>query len=380
MKLLLPFIFLFFCLSVNVFAQCNPAVPFNAVVVNSTQTINGGFDPIWVCSGDTLHSDGGFHKTFLEPGAVMTTSGGIDTIYVKGSAKFFMNGGIHVIYYENLADLSIAGGIPTLSACAAIAFNYDDAPANGCALLLSAAFQSTDSSVCTGECISFSSLSSNATSWEWFFPGATPSSSTVEDPSSICYNDPGTYDVTLIVGNSNESDTITLLNFISASPPPSTPALTQSSDTLFSTQGYATYQWYFEGTLINGATSYFYVASQNGNYSVVVTSNKGCGNATASIDFVFTGLHERFHSTTSCNVFPNPANAFFMLQINSGSGSIVEVSVTDYLGRIMDKIRLPIHPGNNEFKFEAGNLPAGVYVLKCNAGTELFNEKIIVLH
>ncbi|MEO6166962.1 MAG: hypothetical protein ABIO46_10705 [Chitinophagales bacterium] len=91
MKLQLPAIVLLCFATINTLAQCNPEVPFNAVVVNSTQTINGGFDPIWVCSGDTLHSDGGFHKIFLEPGAVMITSGGIDSIYVKSSAKFFMN-------------------------------------------------------------------------------------------------------------------------------------------------------------------------------------------------------------------------------------------------------------------------------------------------
>jgi len=113
-------------------AQCYPAIESTAVIVDSTQTINGGFDPIWVCPADTLHSDGGFHNTYLEYGSIMTTGGGIDSIYVKGGASFFMNGGIHVIYYLADTDLHIAGGIPTLILCDSLAFDYTDAPEGGC--------------------------------------------------------------------------------------------------------------------------------------------------------------------------------------------------------------------------------------------------------
>src|SRR6185295_4441339 len=86
----------------------------------------------WVCPADTLHSDGGFHNTYLEYGSIMTTGGGIDSIYVKGGASFFMNGGIHVIYYLADTDLHIAGGIPTLILCDSLAFDYTDAPEGGC--------------------------------------------------------------------------------------------------------------------------------------------------------------------------------------------------------------------------------------------------------
>ena len=129
---LLQLIILLVTMRLSVYAQCTHAVPSNVIVVSTTQTINGGFDPIWVCSNDTLHSDGGFHTTFLETGSVMTTSGGIDTIYVKKDASFFMSGGIHVIYCVHYSDLHISGGIPTVDSCAAFNFNYSSAPENGC--------------------------------------------------------------------------------------------------------------------------------------------------------------------------------------------------------------------------------------------------------
>ncbi len=74
------FVILFYATS---WSQCLTAIPSNAHVVDSTQTVNGGFTPQWVCSGDTLISGGGIFNVYLEPGAVMTTCGGIDTIFVK---------------------------------------------------------------------------------------------------------------------------------------------------------------------------------------------------------------------------------------------------------------------------------------------------------
>jgi len=113
-------------------AQCNPAIPNNANVVDSTQTVNGGFTPQWVCKDDTLFSGGGIFFVYLETGAVMSTGGGIDSIYVKNGATIIMNGGIHVILHEPLAILNVTGGIPTYYPCNTITFDYTNAPLIGC--------------------------------------------------------------------------------------------------------------------------------------------------------------------------------------------------------------------------------------------------------
>ena len=36
------------------------------------------------------------------------------------------------------------------------------------------------------------------------------------------------------------------------------------------------YQWYYDGILIPGATDYFYIAPQSGNYNVVATDANDC--------------------------------------------------------------------------------------------------------
>ena len=56
----------------------------------------------------------------------------------------------------------------------------------------------------------------NLVSWEWTFEGGTPSTSTVQNPTGIRYNEVGEYDVTLAVTNANgQTETVTKHNFIS---------------------------------------------------------------------------------------------------------------------------------------------------------------------
>ena len=109
-----------------------PILYSNSNVVSSYQVVNGGFTPQWVCQNDTLYSDGGIMKIYLESGATMITGGGIDTIYAKTGATIVMSGGIHVIYHEPGVNLVMNGGIPTLYPCPSLVFNYSQAPANGC--------------------------------------------------------------------------------------------------------------------------------------------------------------------------------------------------------------------------------------------------------
>jgi PKD repeat protein len=74
-------------------------------------------------------------------------------------------------------------------------------------------------SICTGGNIVFNNNSlNNPTSLNWIFPGGTPASSTATNPS-VTYTSIGTYDVTLIVSNSNGTDTLFMPSYITVSVP-----------------------------------------------------------------------------------------------------------------------------------------------------------------
>src|SRR5216110_1665635 len=74
------------------------------------------------------------------------------------------------------------------------------------------------------------------------FPGGSPSSSANQNPTNICYNNPGTYDVTLITTNVNGNDTLTLPGYITVYATPSIPTITQTGYTLTASAA-ANYQW-----------------------------------------------------------------------------------------------------------------------------------------
>ena len=82
-------------------------------------------------------------------------------------------------------------------------------------LNLTANFTASATNASLGQSINFTDTSDGMTvSWNWTFEGATPSTSTAQNPT-VTYNTPGDYDVTLIVtGPTGNIDTITKENYI----------------------------------------------------------------------------------------------------------------------------------------------------------------------
>ncbi len=83
-----------------------------------------------------------------------------------------------------------------------------------------AALGANDNSICESDCINFTDMTTGTpTGWQWTFPGGTPATSTQQNPT-ICYNTPGTYDVTLIATNAFGSDTVVMTNYVSVGAQP----------------------------------------------------------------------------------------------------------------------------------------------------------------
>ncbi len=80
---------------------------------------------------------------------------------------------------------------------------------------LNASFTSSITNVCAGSGVTFTDQSSGPpTSWTWSFPGGTPSSYVGQNPPAITYSTPGTYDVSLTVGDGTETNTMTKTGYI----------------------------------------------------------------------------------------------------------------------------------------------------------------------
>lgn len=125
---------------------------------------------------------------------------------------------------------------------------------NSCVVtVLNPDFVASDSNICVGTCIKFTdkSTSTNAIqSWNWTFTGAATTSSTQQNPSNICYNTPGVYDVTLKITDITAKDsTITKKSYIKVNPLPvisagnDTTLCKGNSTTIKATTGFIDYLW-----------------------------------------------------------------------------------------------------------------------------------------
>ncbi len=76
-------------------------------------------------------------------------------------------------------------------------------------------FSANFTAISAGGSVVFTNLSTyNPTSWSWTFTGGTPATFNGQNPTSITYNTPGTYNVSLTVTNANGTDTETKTGYI----------------------------------------------------------------------------------------------------------------------------------------------------------------------
>lgn len=157
-----------------------------------------------------------------------------------------------------------------------------------------AGFSGTNTTGCAPLTVQFNNQSSaNATTYAWTFPGGSPATSTVQNPS-VMYSTPGTYSVTLIATNSAGSDTTTLTNYINAQGPPSTDFTTSTNvfvaNFTNTTVNGTSYSWNFgdggSSTLTNPSHTY----AGDGTYTVVLTATGPCGTSTATHQVVISSL------------------------------------------------------------------------------------------
>lgn len=100
-------------------------------------------------------------------------------------------------------------------------------------------FSATPNPVCTGQTVQFTDLSTfTPTSWVWSFPGGTPSSSTLQNPT-VVYNTTGVYPVTLVATNSAGSGSTTQSSFIYVSGGPLLPFVEGFVPTTFLPTGWS---------------------------------------------------------------------------------------------------------------------------------------------
>jgi hypothetical protein len=155
------------------------------------------------------------------------------------------------------------------------------------------------------------------------------------------------------------------------------PFIIQNADTLFVQQNFATYQWYHDSIMLNGATNYFYVASVSGNYNVIVTDSNGCGTG-AGILNVVAGVNN-FQGNMQITISPNPSNEFFFI---SSSQTITQLKIFNTLGVLQSTIRNPQSNASTSlsktFEINISSLASGIYFVHVQTEKGSVVRKVVV--
>ncbi len=155
-------------------------------------------------------------------------------------------------------------------------------------------FSANSTSGCTPFTTNMHSTSlNNVTAYLWLLPGSDIGTSTDMSPNPV-YTTAGSYDVTLIVSNSVDTDTLEMLNFFTVYENP-TVAPTASANTICAgsnvqldanaTGPSLTYQWFGSNLANNNVATVTATPESFSSYTVIVTSVDGCATqGSLSID------------------------------------------------------------------------------------------------
>jgi len=145
----------------------------------------------------------------------------------------------------------------------------------------SAGFTANTTTGCASLNVQFQNLSSaNSTSWQWTFPGGTPSSSTEQNPM-VVYNTPGVYDVTLVATSAGGNSTFTQTGFITVLGLP-TSTFSSSINGLSvsftnNSQNATSYHWNFGDGSTSSEANPTHTYQTGGSYSVTLSATNICG-------------------------------------------------------------------------------------------------------
>lgn len=238
-------------------------------------------------------------------------------------------------------------------------------------------FSASNNHICQNLCIDFLDQSlNNPISWQWFFPGGSPSYSDEKNPSGICYHSVGSYDVTLITENDFGIDTLTLDNYITVNGTPAFPVITDNDNVLTCSIA-NTYQWLFNEVTIPGATSQTFTATQTGIYSVVISNVNGCTNY-SSINKTMVGIPSPQPDDGSVSVYPVPTNNVLNIEITIPSLINISIEIYNSVGQLVYSSAEEGYQGNYLLNISLANQSDGVYFLHLRIDDRLTVQKLIL--
>lgn len=276
-----------------------------------------------------------------------------------------------ISYVWNTGDVNSGATVPT-TAVGPLSFVVTGTAANGCVdtatvdVYVNAypnpELDATD--VCAGESTTISDQNFNGDNYTW-------STGAVTSTIDVAPSQTTQYYVTVETNAGCQAfDTISVIvNTVDAS-------VTQNGDTLICSQTNGTYQWIdcANGNAVNGETTSSFIATQLGNYAVVVTSNAGCVDTSSCYTAGGVGMAET--NAREVSIGPNPFLDIVTIEIETkltGNEGTMEMFALD--GSLV--MTLPLTQAIT--RLDVHRLVSGTYFIRISNGSRPFNAKLVKL-
>lgn len=268
---------------------------------NYTITVTDLTDPTCTATGTYTVNDGGSPTVIANATSTSICSGDAVTLTGSGTATSYS--------WNN----SVTDGV-AFNPSNTLTYTVTGTDANNCTASddiqvtvnscvgTTAMFSASSSSICEGDCISLTNTSINVPAGSlvgWNLPGATPSTSTQNSPSNVCYNTAGTYWITLVITDASfnildsTGQAITVTNCdppvsdftVSAGPYCSGDCITFTNNSTYISP--ATFAWNFgngqSNVLENPGAPICYNTPGTYSVSLTITDVNGSNTATQTI-------------------------------------------------------------------------------------------------
>lgn len=268
----------------------------------------------------------------------------------------------------------------------------------GMAMSIQAMFSSDVTEVCTGDVVEFYDQSSgDIVMWSWTFEGATPGTSTAQNPV-VSYSNTGTYDVTLEVSDGDETVSITLEDYITVIDSPEQASTPEGEAEIctntvltseYTTTGVAEADYYMweispaEAGTISGdgmIATVEWTENWEGAAFIKVKAVNDCGEGDFSDEFevmcsICTGVNE-IANIEGVKIYPNPSSGQFTIQFNKNIGT-TDVQIVNLLSDVVYSAQTETASGN-ALEIDLGELADGIYFVKLKNNFNEHIQKIVI--
>ena len=170
----------------------------------------------------------------------------------------------------------------------------------------------------------------------------------------------GTYSVTISIND----DCQIVRNFVVETGLPDAPdvLLDINTNELSIVDLFVSYQWLFNGEVIDGATEPTYQPTESGDYTVIVVNDQGCELTANGVDVVISGTND-FAGLRALRITPNPFTDFVLVDFTLDEPTAPRLELFNVRGQLVRQHQFDAAT-RQQHRLATNDLAPGVYLLR----------------